>query len=164
MEDLIMAKRIIKWTLDNTTLNMHKYVGTVNGKENATELICGFELVELFPDFTTMADIQKQVIVYGIKQKLMDKGASEIADTEGKIVSAKNKFADLVAGKWSGDRTNATGAAEDKRAFSELKTLTKEVSMNGLMMKRLMYPATFTDDDETKLQEFINRAAKQGRK
>jgi hypothetical protein len=159
-----MAKRIIKWTLDNTTLNMHKYVGTVKGKDNATELICGFELTQLFPDFATSTDIQKQIVVYGIKQKLMDTGASELADVDGKTTRAKAKFAELLEGKWSGDRTNATGAAENKRVISELKTITKEVSMNGLMMKKIMYPATFTDEDETKLQEFINRAAKQTKK
>src|SRR5664280_213715 len=112
-----MAKRIVKWTLDNTTLNMHKYIGS----ESETELIVGFNLVELFPSFAEMNDTQKQVIVYGVKQKLMDVGASEIADVEGKTVRAKAKFAELLEGKWTGERANATGAQENKRVLSEIK-------------------------------------------
>jgi hypothetical protein len=159
-----MAKRIIKWTLDNTTLNMHKYIGTVEGKENATELICGFNLVELFPTFADMTDIQKQITVYGIKQKLMDTGASEIADTEGKTIRAKAKWTELLEGKWSGDRTNATGASENKRILNDVKTLSKEVSLNGLLMKKALSPATFTEEDQTKLNEFLVIAAKSIRK
>ena len=150
-----MAKRVVKWTLDNVTLSMHKYIG----EKGETELIVGFDLPLLFPDFADMTDIQKQIISYGIKQKLMDTGANEIADVEGKTVRAKAKFQELIDGKWSGDRVNATGAVENKRILNDVKALSKEISLTGLLMKKVAFPATFTAEDESKLQELMERAS-----
>ena len=155
-----MSKRIVKWTLDGSILKLSKVIGS---NEVAT-IEAEFDIIKLFPLFNDMTDVQKQLIVFATKQKLMDTGASQIGDANGKISSAKTKFDELVAGKWMGDRVNATGAQENKRIVNEVKKATEEVSLNGLLMKKVVYPDKFTPEDEAKLQDFLADVAKHERK
>jgi uncharacterized protein (DUF885 family) len=93
----------------------------------------------------------------------MDTGASEVGQVGGKIQRAKDKYAELLEGKWTGDRVNATGASENKKMLASMKELVKEVSLNGLIMKQAMskFPGQepFTEADEKKLQELLEVAA-----
>ena len=156
-----MAKRVVKWTLDGTILKLSKPLED----PKATAIIeAEFELTQLFKDFADLSDIQKQLIVYGTKQKLMDTGASEIGDVQGKVSKAKAKWAELLEGKWTGDRVNATGAAENKRIKGIVTEAVKAVTLEGLMLKKMLYPATFTEEDATKLNDFLEVVAKHDRK
>jgi hypothetical protein len=103
---------------------------------------------------------QSQIIVYGVKQKLMDVGASEVAEADGKVTAAKKKWDELLAGKWEGERVNSTGAAENKRVMSEIKKVTEATTMSGLLIKQTLYPDKFTAEDQAKLDEFIQVMAK----
>ena len=152
-----MSKRIVRWTLDNSILKLAKVIGS---SETAV-IEAEFDVALLFPDFLIMTDVQKQMIVFATKQKLMDTGASQVGDANGKISSAKAKFAELLAGKWTGDRVNATGAQENKRILNEIKEASKAITLEGLLMKKVVFPATFTPEDEVKLQEFMMVIAKQ---
>jgi hypothetical protein len=156
-----MAKRVVKWTLDGMILKLSK---ALEDPKSEVVIEAEFDLAKLFPSFIEYSEVQKQLVVYGTKQKLMDSGASDIGDGMTKIQSAKAKWAELLEGKWSGDRVNATGAAENKRIVSEVKEATKVVSLQGLMLKKLVYPATFTEEDEAKLQEFLAEVAKTGKR
>ena len=153
-----MAKRVVKWVLNGSIMSLLK--PSEDPKGDAV-LQADFDLTKLFSNFAQMTEIQQQIIGYGIKQKLMDTGASEIADVEGKVSRAKAKFSELIAGKWSGDRVNSTGAAENKRIVSEVKKSAEVVSLQGLMMKKIAFPDKFTPEDEKKLQEFMAIYAKQ---
>ena len=146
-----MSKRIVRWTLDNSILKLSKVIGS-----SETAIIeAEFDVSKLFPEFLNMSDVQKQMIVFATKQKLMDTGASQVGDADGKISSAKSKFAELLAGKWTGDRVNATGAQENKRILNEVKEASKAITLEGLLMKKVVFPATFTPEDEAKLQSFL---------
>jgi hypothetical protein len=154
-----MAKRLVKWSLDVNTLKMAK---ALEDPKATAEILAEFDLVLLYPTFADMTDVQKQVVVYGVKQKLMDTGSSDVGDARSKVQSAKDSWDDLLAGKWKGDRVNATGAAEDKRIAGLVKQTMASpvVSFNSLMMKKLAFPETFTAEDEDKLQSFMEEAVK----
>ncbi len=153
-----MAKRIVKWSLDGAILKLGK---ALEDPKATAEIMAEFDLAKLFPAFSELTIVQRQVIVYGVKQKLMDVGAGEIAEVEGKVQRAKTKFQELLDGKWEGERVNATGAAENKRIVAEVKEASKAVTLQGLMMKKIAFPATFTPEDEARLQEFLEIYAKQ---
>ena len=156
-----MAKRIVKWSLDGTILKLSK---PLSDPKSIAVIEAEFDLVALFPDFANLTDVQKQLIVYGTKQKLMDTGASDIGDSDGKVKSAKSKWAELLEGKWTGDRINSTGAAENKRIVNEVKTASQVISLQGLLLKKVAYPDKFTADDEIKLNEFLVIEAKNASK
>jgi hypothetical protein len=140
--------------MDGSVLKMVKPL------ENATgEIVAEFDLIKLFPDFNDLTDVQKQVIAYGTKQKLSDKGANEVANLGGKVTNAKAIWAILLEGKWSGERMNSTGAAENKKILGIAKEAAKAVTLQGLMMKQLIAPDTFTSEDQVKLNEFLQIAA-----
>lgn len=147
-----MAKRIVKWSLDGSVLKMAK---ALDDPKATAEVFAEFDLTKLYPTFKEMSVVQSQVIVYGIKQKLMDVGASEIAEIGGKVTAAKKKFAELLAGKWEGERINSTGAAENRRVIAEVKKASEAVTLQGLLIKQTLYPEKFTEEDKTKLEEFL---------
>ena len=147
-----MAKRIVKWSLDGATLKMAK---ALEDPKATAEILAEFDLTKLYPTFGEMTVVQSQVIVYGIKQKLMDVGASEIAEVSGKVTAAKKKWDELLAGKWEGERINSTGAAENKRVIAEVKKASEAVTLQGLLIKQTLYPDKFTEEDKTKLGEFL---------
>jgi hypothetical protein len=155
-----MAKRVVKWALDGNAMWILKL-----GKQpidDKTPFVpeAEFDLAVIYPNIAEMSDVQKNLIVYGTKQKLMDVGAGEKADADAKIKNAKDKWAELADGKWTGERTNATGAAENKRIVAGVKEASKVVSLEGLILKKNLFPATFTEEDENKLQEFLREAAR----
>ena len=55
-------------------------------------------------------------------------------------------------------RANASENAIEKAAFNNVKSVSKVVSLEGLIVKKTMYPATFTAEDEAKLQELMAAA------
>jgi hypothetical protein len=152
-----MAKRLAKWTINEAgnTLMLSKAL------ENNENQVIDFEfpLVKYYPMFEQFNDAQKQGIIFMVKQKLMDSGANDIADYDGKLVSAKRKWQELLDGKWTGERTNATGAAASKKAFAAIKEAGKVVSLSGLMIKKELSKipgqAQFTEEDEKKLDELL---------
>ena len=152
-----MAQRIVKWTLDGTILKVSKYT---DDKEAALIIEAEFnlnDLLEVMSDEKNR-DFTMQALTYLAKQKLMDSGASSIGDFGGKILAAKNRWKELLEGKWTGERTNATGAAEDKKLVNNVKSISKVISLEGLIMKKTLYPNTFTPEDEAKLQELMEAA------
>jgi hypothetical protein len=152
-----MAKRIVKWTLDNTILKVSKYT---DNKEAAVIIEAEFNLNELAEAIANPEnkDFTMQALTYLAKQKLMDSGANDIGSFDGKIISAKEKWTELVAGKWTGERTNATGKAEDKKAIATVKEITKVVSLEGLTVKKVLYPNTFTEQDQIDLDRLMAAA------
>lgn len=156
-----MAKRIVKWSLDGAILKLAK---AVEDPKSVAEILAEFDLTKLFPTFNELTVVQSQVIVYGVKQKLMDVGASEIAEVGGKVSRAKTKWEELLAGKWEGERVNSTGAAENKRVIAEVKKASEAVTMSGLLIKQTLYPDKFTAEDAVKLDEFIQVMAKNAKK
>lgn len=147
-----MKVRLVKWTVDGNVLKVSRIIG----EEAVIE--AEFDLVLLFPEIAKMTDVQRQLVIYATKQKLMDCGASEVGNAGGKIANAKKMFTELCAGKWSGERTNGTGAVENKRVIAEAKKASQVVSLEGLAVKKLLYPATFTAEDEAMYQDFLTRA------
>ena len=153
-----MAQRIVKWTLDNTVLKLSKYT---DDKEATLIIEAEFDLRDLqdVMEDPENKDFTMQALTFMAKQKLMDSGANAIGDFGGKILAAKNRWKELLEGKWTGERVNATGAAETKRLVKEAKEASKVISLEGLSVKKLLYPSTFTAEDEAKLQELIAVAA-----
>ena len=152
-----MAQRIVKWTLDGTILKLSKYT---NDKEAALIIEAEFNIKDFVDTINKPenSDFTAQALTYLLKQKLMDSGASNVGDFEGKILAAKNRWKELLEGKWTGERTNATGAAEDKKLVNNVKSISKVISLEGLIMKKTLYPNTFTPEDEAKLQELMEAA------
>ena len=152
-----MAQRIVKWTLDGTILKLSKYT---NDKEAALIIEAEFNIKDFVDTINKPenSDFTAQALTYLLKQKLMDSGASNVGDFGGKILAAKNRWKELLEGKWTGERTNATGAAENKRLINNVKSISKVVSLEGLIMKKTLYPNTFTPEDEVKLQELMAAA------
>ena len=53
-------------------------------------------------------------------------------------------------------RSNSSEKTADKKALNVAKEVSKVVSLEGLIVKKTLYPATFTPEDEAKLQEFMS--------
>ena len=157
-----MAERIVKWTLDGAILKLSKYT---DNKEAAVIIEAEFNLNDLLKVMSDEKnrDFTMQALTYLAKQKLMDSGASSIGDFGGKILAAKNRWKELLEAQWKGERINATGAAETKRLVKEAKEASKVISLEGLSVKKLLYPSAFTAEDEVKLQELIAAAAAVGK-
>jgi hypothetical protein len=166
--ECIMAKKLVKWSLDGSILKLSKIVEG-DAKNTLIEIEAEFDMAKLLKvlfvqTWEAITDAGKQAFVYAIKQKLMDTGASEVGQVGGKIQRAKDKYAELLKGKWTGDRVNATGVSENKKMLASMKETSKVVSLEGLIMKKAMakFPGqeSFTEADETKLQELLGVAAK----
>ncbi len=152
-----MAKRIVKWALNKAILTMSK---ALEDPKATAEILATFDLTKIYPTFNEMSIVQSQIIVYGVKQKLMDVGASEVAEVSGKVTAAKKKWEELLAGKWEGERVNSTGAVENKRVLAEVHKASEAVTLQGLLIKQTLYPDKFTPEDQTKLGEFLAVMAK----
>ena len=157
-----MAKRIIDWTVDdNGNLSLNKYN---SDKDAQTETIDIFDLGLIYKDvpenFADWNQVQKHLAVYGAKQLLADSGANAVGDLTGKVESAQEKWSLWLENKLAAPRANSTGGAENKRILSTVKTASKVVSLEGLMLKKITFPETFTKDDQKKLDEFMKIAAK----
>ena len=129
------------------------------------EIKAEFPLADLIAvlDNPEHKDFKEQVLVYFTKQKLMDGGASAVGDLDGKVVAAQEKWNDLIAGKWTGERTNATGASENKKIANAAKEASQVISLEGLVMKKTLFErlnqGSWTDADQAKLEEQIQAAA-----
>ena len=162
-----MAKRLIKWVIDGAILKVGKYT---DEKESALIIEAEFDLSKIFPAFNELTDVQRQMVVFGAKQKLSDSGAENRGDSASKILSAKEVYDQWLAGKWVGERTNATGAATNKKLADEVKAMSKVVTLEGLLMKKALSKIAgqepFTEDDQNKLNEFMGivASAKNGNK
>ena len=168
-----MAKRLIDWNVKGSVLEMGKYIDS----DTPAELLESFDLELLFPvsdDFTYhdaegnnldwfgfagMTTVQKFIFIYGLKQKLADAGSAE-KDALEKSKIARKKFDLFVKGELAGERSNSTGAKAAKAFVANMKETAKTVSLEGLMVKKLTNAEAFTEDDQTKLDEFISLQAK----
>lgn len=160
-----MGKRLVEWTVEGVVLKIAKKLED----EKAVAVIeAEFDLAKIFPAIAEMTDVQKQSIIFGIRQKLMDTGASEIGSPDGKIAAAKKRWEELVAGKWTGERVNASARAADKKTVEAVKAATKVVSLEGLVMKKTLAGLPgyepFTEEDQDKLDEFMAIASKRVKK
>jgi hypothetical protein len=155
-EGVIMAKRIISWKLEGTKLNLCRPVQS----NQAIVIEKSFDLLKIFPDFEKLTDVQRELIIYGIKQKLADAGSQENS-LDGKAVAAQDTWNDLAAGKWKGERSNGTGASENKKIATATKTILAEgISLNGLMMKKMLTPEKFTTEEQEHLDRLMKEAVK----
>lgn len=168
-----MAAKIVNWVVNEATnmLQLSKYVAKAD-KEKQTEPIviaAEFDLVKLTDklfgiDYTKLSDQGKQAFIYLCKQKLMDTGASQVGDFDGKVAGAIRRYEELLEGKWTGERVNATGAAENRKIATTMKETARVVSLEGLIVKKQLYPDKFTAEDQEKLNEFLKMAAEQATK
>lgn len=154
MEDLIMAKRIVKWSLDGSILKLSK---ALENNENVT-IDAEFDLTKLFPEYKTLNEVQQQLIVFGTRQKLMDVGASEVGNADGKISSAKKQWEQLLTGKWAGERVNGTGASESKRIATTIKGVRKNATPEQLIALQTL--GFSLSADEQKIVDEFNAGGK----
>ncbi len=132
-----MAKKLINWTMDNKVLKMSKYIA--DRKEGDPIVIeAEFSLVDFEAVLNKNEDFREQCLTYLLKQKLMDSGASEIASPEGKVTSAKKRWEELLEGKWSGERTNATGKAENALIAKTVKAARATMGIEELKALRTL--------------------------
>lgn len=150
-----MAKRIITWKNEGATL----FCGKVVGESEIVDYSESFNLEEIFPEFSQFTLVQKYLSFYGIKQILADCGSQE-KDFPGKMGNARKRWKDLVEGRVTGERSNGTGKAEDKRIAGAVKEAMKAVSLEGLLIKKTLNPGSFTEEDEVKLNEFMQAAVR----
>ena len=117
----------------------------INWKNEGSTLFCGkvseivdfthsFNLEEVYPKFNEYTPVQ--------------------------MVLAQKKWEDMKAGRVSAERANGTGAAENKQIASTMKAAMKEVTLQGLLVKQLLTPSLFSEEDNVKLQEFLIEAGK----
>ena len=149
-----MAKRLIDWAVKGTTLVMGKYI---DAETPSTDLM-KFDMAELFPLFNEFNEVQQFLIVYGLKQKLADCGSGE-TDADIKAELAEKMYVMFKAGEFKAPRANATGAKENKKIADAIREVSKVVSLDGLLIKKSQFPDTFTEDDQKKLNEFLQRVA-----
>ena len=150
----IMAKRLIDWQLVGSELVMGKYQGS---EVPALELK-RFDIEKIYPDFSKMTEVQKHLVIYGLKQKLADCGSSEKV-AEEKVKLAEAKFNDLVEGRLTSVQANGTGAKAAKTLVSNMRKAAEVVSLEGLMTRKILSQndpsIEWTDEDQVKLDEFM---------
>ena len=166
-----MAKKMVNWTLDGSILKISKQMENKPPEGGLAQIDAEFDLAALLKvmfiqDWDLLPDAGRQGFAFLVKQKLMDTGASAIADYPGKVSAARARWTDLIALKWTSDRVNATGAAErkaDAKIGKDLKEVSKAITLDGLRTKRLLAKfegqPVFTPEDETRLQELELAAA-----
>ena len=146
-----MAKRLIDWNAKtNGVLELSEYV---SGEEYG-KMLETFDLKKIFPQYEKLNEVQRFLIIYGTKQKLADAGSSE-KTAEDKAKAAGLKFDELVEGKLQAPRANASQVKENKRIAGKAKEISQVVSLEGLMMKKIAFPDTFTEEDQKKLNELM---------
>lgn len=150
-----MAKRIIDWEMKvDGNLVMREYMGG----ENLGIEIARFDLNKLFPKYKEMNEVQRFVVVYGVKQKLADAGAM-MKTAKEKAETAKEKFADFCEGKV--ERVRVATAKADKATVAKVKDVlnSKVVSLEQLILKKTLHPEAFTEEEQVKLNELILASA-----
>jgi hypothetical protein len=163
-----MAKRILAWREENGILEAGKWVQEDAEQGIFIEFEEEFDLGDLFEitdsegnitPFKDLNKVQKHLVVYGVKQKLADAGSAE-KTFEGKMEAAKNKWKLFLKGELAGERSNSTETAKNKKAISNARAASQVVSFEGLITKKAVFPDEFTEEDQAKLDEFIERMAK----
>ena len=156
-----MGKRLVKWTLDGKMLKLSKHLEDPKAE---AEIEAEFDLDELILAVDENEDFKIQAFAYLAKQRMMDTGANEIGDSDGKVTAAKKRWAELTEGKWTAERVNSTGRSANKKFVSAITEQSKVISLEGLVMKKALAglpgQEKFTAEDEAKLQEFLLVAAK----
>jgi len=159
-----MAKKLVSWGLTGSVLTMSRYIDRKQFPDEPIVIEAEFELTELLDVINDNPVFQIQSLAYLAKQKLSDTGASSIGDTDGKVAGAKTRWTELVEGKWTGERVNATGASEERKLAKSVKEVAKVISLEGLVMKKAMSglpnQPEFTAEDQAKLDEFMVIAVK----
>lgn len=155
-------RRLIHWAWESATswiLNISK---KLEDPKAEAQIEASFDIKALRDKIIANPDSEftRDAIGYLAKQRLMDTGAGAIGDADGKITAAKKRFDELLEGKWTGERVNATGAAENKKIAAGVKeALAGPVSLESLALKKLLKPSEFTKEDQAKLTELIQAAA-----
>jgi hypothetical protein len=93
-----MAKKIMDWTFTDAGLLTCEHKDVEPSKKQDFDLTC------IFPDFADLDNIQKNVVVYGTKQKLADSVAvsKDMAYTVNeRIATLSNMWSRLRDGVWS---------------------------------------------------------------
>ena len=156
-----MARRIVKWTLDGTILKLSKYT---DDKEAALIIEAEFNIKDFVDTINKPEnkDFTAQALTYLLKQKLMDSGASNVGDFGGKILAAKNRWKELLEGKWTGERTNATGKAAEKAAYQAVKQASQVKTLGGLLIKYTLSKTPgqpkLTDEEMVSFMEMAEKA------
>ena len=156
-----MAKRIVKWTLDGSILKLSKYT---DDKEAALIIEAEFDLnnFQAALNKPENKDYAMQALTYLAKQKLMDSGASNVGDFGGKILAAKNRWKELLEGRWTGERVNATGKAAEKAAYQSVKQASQVKTLGGLLIKYTLSKTPgqpkLTDEEMVSFKEMAEKA------
>lgn len=148
-----MAKRLIDWVVKGSNLVMGKYIDA----DTPSDEMASFDIGKLYPEFKEMKEVQQHLIVYGLKQKLADCGSSEKLPEE-KVILAEAMFERFVNGEFKAPSTGGV-AKENKRIVEKGKELAKVVSLEGLITKKALFPDTFGEEDQEKLEEFLKIVA-----
>ena len=128
-----MAKRLVRWNRDANILT----ISQVLEDNNKVDLKAEFDLAKIFPTFLTDNEIQQEIIVNGVKQRLADVGAGEKEGT-GKISAAKEIWSQLLEGKWGKERVNATGKAEAVKLAKSIGEIRKAMEPEKLQAMRTL--------------------------
>ena len=86
-----MAQERIKWTYIEGIVN----IGLGN------EILDTYDLKVIFPSIETMSEVQRGLVIYGLKQNLSDKiaGMKDYTMKE-KVKTMTSRYNDLVKGVW----------------------------------------------------------------
>ena len=148
-----MANRLRDWSINGNILEMREYVKADSDKTG--KLLVEYDITKLYPNFKEYNEVQKFIIVYGLKQKLADEGSSCKGDLQGMIDAANEKWQMFLDNKLVGVRANSTGAKENKRLADGIRESSKVISLSGLVMKKSQFPDEFTPEDQEKLDKFF---------
>lgn len=178
-----MAKKIISWKFDGSILKVGLALTKEEQEDGQlVEYTEEFDLDEILeiqvnPEIATadngevilltykdLNNVQRHLFEYGIKQKLADAGSQETLKAhlgdrqkafDASMECARAKWGLFVKGELTGERSNSTGAKENKILATNIREAAQAVSLEGLIAKKMMNPQNFSKEDQAKLDEFI---------
>jgi phosphoribosylformylglycinamidine (FGAM) synthase PurS component len=154
MEERKEKKRLIKWTLHGNILRLQKHL-----EDPKAEAVVEreFDLDKLLEAIVAEGegDFKYQALCYLAKQRMSDKGANEVGDYRSKVKVACDRWEEMVARQWKGERVNATGASEDRKLGKAVKEMSQVRDLNGLIIKQALHPEAFTEDDKVELSRLM---------
>ena len=111
-----MANDRIKWQLTEQ--------GGLNVSQG-NEMFNTYDLTTIYPDFNEFTEVQRMVVVYGVKQNLSDKIANMKDYTiDEKMVVMNKRFQSLVDGIWKSPTKEKTSIKKKVAAIVAEGTLT----------------------------------------
>ena len=111
-----MANDRIKWQLTEQ--------GGLNVSQG-NEMFNTYDLTTIYPDFNEFTEVQRMVVVYGVKQNLSDKIANMKDYTiDEKMVVMNKRFLSLVDGIWKSPTKEKTSIKKKVAAIVAEGTLT----------------------------------------